>query len=299
MECPLLLREFIAHAWGSNDSDRFPGPQPISIERRHFPLLLKQPYLVCEKTDGLRQMLVCLEVEGKKRCFLVDRAFHMEEIQTTLPRETIFDCERVGGLLLVYDAVMVKGESLLKKPLTERLAAAEKVIKSIVRTSKDRLTIRLKKMRPLAEVEQVLDTTYPYETDGLIFTPVNEPIRMGTHETMFKWKPRETITIDFLVRPTGETIDRGHAGYEKSYGIYITDRGGMKYISHFNTIAQYKDLDSYAGRIVECSYGEAGWSLVKVRADKTYPNNMRTYERTLVNIREDIQSHEFRDYVAV
>jgi hypothetical protein len=50
---------------------------------------------------------------------------------------------------------------------------------------------------------------------------------------------------------------------------------------------------------VECSYGEVGWNLVKVRADKTYPNNMRTYERTLVNIKEDIQGHEFRDYVVV
>ena len=295
METPLVLREFIARAWGSNDPERFPGPQPISIERRHFPLLLKQPYLVCEKTDGVRQMLVCLE----KRCFLIDRAFHLEEIRACVPSDTIFDCERVDGLLLVYDAVMVKGESLLKKPLTERLAAAEKVIKSIIRMSKDQVTIRLKKMRPLAEVEHVLSASYPYETDGLIFTPINEPIRMGTHETMFKWKPRETITVDFLVRSTGDSIDRMGGKFETVYGMYIADRQRLVYIAHFNTIAGYKDLETFEDKVVECSYGDKGWNLVKVRQDKTHPNNVRTYERTLVNIREDIKPQEFREYIAV
>ena len=52
------LKEFIRDAWGTQDSEWFPGPQPISIERRHFPMLKRQPYLVCEKTDGTRYMLV-------------------------------------------------------------------------------------------------------------------------------------------------------------------------------------------------------------------------------------------------
>ena len=300
MECPLpLLKQAIATAWGSNDQDRFPGPQPVSIERRHFPLLKKQPYMVCEKTDGLRQMLVCLELEGKKRCFLVDRAFHVEEITTTLPRDTVFDCERVDSLLLVYDAVMVKGESMLKKPLTERLAAAGKVIRMILRTSKDKVQIKLKKMYPLEQIDEVLKAEYPYKTDGLVFTPVNEPIRMGTHETMFKWKPRETITIDFMVRHNGQYIDRGHPGHEPVMDMYIADREKLKSVTIFNPLVQYKDLDSYEGRIVECGYGDAGWYFIKVRADKTYPNNLRTFERTLVNLREDIQACEFRDYIAV
>jgi len=47
------------------------------------------------------------------------------------------------------------------------------------------------------------------EMDGLIFTPINEPIRIGTHETMFKWKPRNKNTIDFLVKkgPTVKHLD--------------------------------------------------------------------------------------------
>lgn len=281
-------------AWGSTNKDRFPGPQPVSIERRHFPILKNAPYMVCEKTDGLRQMLVCLEIEGKKRCFLVDRAFHTEEIQSSLPRGTVLDCERVGNIVFVYDAVMIKGEDLKKFTLTQRLAGAEKVIKGIIRTKNDLVHVKMKKMLPLSDVETVLNTSYTYETDGLIFTPIEEPIRMGTHETMFKWKPRETITIDFLVQKTNESIDRGSAGYESVYGLYIADGDGLNYIAHFNTMAKYTDLASYQGKIVECSYGDVGWKIVKIRTDKTYPNNMRTFRRTLINIKEDIQSCEFQ-----
>lgn len=291
------LRNFIANAWGSTDPDRFPGPQPISIERRHFPLFKKQPYMVCEKTDGLRVMLVSTTFEGKRLCVLVNRAFHVEEISLNVPRETILDCELVGNLILVYDAVLVKGVDVTKKPLTERLATASSAVKTILRTVKDKYTLKVKKMYPLAEIQTVLDTKYPYETDGLVFTPVNEPIRIGTHETMFKWKPRNTITIDFMVRHTGEYFDRASVGKEPIMYLYIADRDKLKEVCIFNQMVKYKNLESYDGKIVECGYGETGWYLVKVREDKTYPNNLRTYERTIVNIKEDIQSSEFHLYM--
>ena len=41
---------FITWVFGSNP-DRFPGCQPISIERRHFRTLTSNDYVVTEKTD--------------------------------------------------------------------------------------------------------------------------------------------------------------------------------------------------------------------------------------------------------
>jgi hypothetical protein len=57
-------------------------------------------------------------------------------------------------------------------------------------------------------LEQIKNGSFTYETDGLIFTPIDksvgsdklgEGVRNGTWKLNFKWKPPEFNTIDFLV----------------------------------------------------------------------------------------------------
>lgn len=73
---------FIHHSWGSKEY--FPGPQPISVEYKHFPIIKKGDYVVCEKTDGERYMMVALYFEGKKKCIFVNRAFNMFQVPINL-----------------------------------------------------------------------------------------------------------------------------------------------------------------------------------------------------------------------
>lgn len=273
------VRDFITNAWGSEDPRRFPGPQPVSIERRHFPLLKRQPYLVCEKTDGVRHLLASTD-EG---AFLVNRAFLIEKINVRVAKDTLLDGELVvtkegKKLFMVYDAVRVKGESVAHLPLNARLDAARKVIKSIIKTANASLELRVKAMFDLTNFRSFppLDS-FEYETDGLVFTPVNEPIRTGTHETMFKWKPRERITIDFELRNGSE--------------LFVQERG-VPY-KESELVGQNVRPDLPDGTIVECGYGQLGWFVEKVRTDKTHANNRRTYFRTIVNLREAIQLEEF------
>ena len=273
------VRDFITNAWGSEDPRRFPGPQPVSIERRHFPLLKRQPYLVCEKTDGVRHLLASTD-EG---AFLVNRAFLIEKINVRVAKDTLLDGELVvtkegKKLFMVYDAVRVKGESVAHLPLNARLDAARKVIKSIIKTANASLELRVKAMFDLTNFRSFppLDS-FEYETDGLVFTPVNEPIRTGTHETMFKWKPRERITIDFELRNGSE--------------LFVQERG-VPY-KESELVGRNVRPDLPDGTIVECGYGQLGWFAEKVRTDKTHANNRRTYFRTIVNLREAIQLEEF------
>ena len=107
-----------------------------------------------------------------------------------------------------------------------------------------------------------------------MFTPVDEPVRSGTHETMFKWKPKDRITIDFLVR---------------GKDLYLQERGQLYKESEIHGNHSYPD-----DTILECAYGELGWSPVKVRTDKTHPNNRRTFLRTLINLKENIGYEEFK-----
>jgi hypothetical protein len=229
-------------------------------------------------------MLVSCEHEGKRVTALVNRAFAMTPVCTMIPRGTILDGELVelkaGGkpVFLVYDSVVVKGTDVRRRPLGERLEAARNLLKSVVRSTKDPFEIRVKTMIPLKDFATGLPPldSFPWVTDGLVFTPVQDPIRMGTHETLFKWKPRDRITIDFLVRNGRE--------------LFVQDRG-----------TEYKEAELHRaqsqqfpdGSILECGYGDLGWIVEKIRTDKTYPNNRRTYFRTLVNLRENIQLTEF------
>jgi len=274
------LLNFIQESWKS-DGSRFPGPQPVSIERRHFSLLKRQPYFVCEKTDGVRHLLASTE-EG---VFLVNRAFAIEPVKIRIPKDTLLDGElvktKVGKVLfVVHDAVRVKGENLTSQPLNYRLDAARKVIKGIIKTAQAPFEIRVKNMHLWgSELLPALDT-YEYETDGLVLTPINEPIRMGTHETMFKWKPKGRITIDFELR--------------KGCELWVQDRGNPYKEAELHLSNQRPDLPD--GTIVECGYGELGFFVEKVRTDKTHANNRRTYFRTMINLREDIQVDELTGF---
>jgi hypothetical protein len=271
---------FIESAWGGTDGSRFPGPQPVSIERRHYPLLKRQPYVVCEKTDGVRHFLLCT-MDGTVA--IVNRAFKIEIVKIKIPKGTLLDGELVKTktgkvLFVVHDSVCVKGESVMARPLSERLEAASQVVKRIIKTASAPFEIRVKTMVPLDNISALpaLDA-FEYETDGLVFTPVNEPIRVGTHETMFKWKPRERITIDFEIKN----------GFE----LFVQDRGTPYKESELHLKNARKDLPD--GTIAECGYGELGWFVEKIRTDKKHANNRRTYFRTCINIRENIQLSEF------
>jgi len=277
MSAETKVRLYIQQTWGSTDPARFPGPQPVSIERRHFPLLKRQPYLVCEKTDGVRHLLLSTE-DGL--VVLVNRAFSIGTMKIRIPRDTLLDGEYVQSktgksLFIVYDAIRVKGEDLRDRPLDQRLEKAREVAKGIIKTAQAPFELRVKTMWPLGSSIPDLNS-FDYETDGIVLTPVNEPIRMGTHETMFKWKPHERITVDFQIK-------NGHE-------LFVQDRGDLYKEASLHKNHARPDLPD--GAIVECGYGGLGWFVEKIRTDKTHANNRRTYFRTCVNLREAIQLSE-------
>jgi len=261
------VKEYIFRTWKSNNFDRFPGPQPISLERKHFTHITREEYVVCEKTDGIRHFMVCFtDSQNRKICALVNRKMECTLYCLTVPRDTLLDGELIGDVFIVHDAVRIKGENLMNAPLCTRLEKAREMIRYIVPTAK--LTVQCKKMVPVDRISDIsLD---PKKTDGLIFTPVNEPIRMGTHRTMFKWKPNENITIDFWV--------------SESSHLCIQYNGKMTPVQ--------KCPGAPRESILECYFENGEWKPLKIREDKNYPNNKMTYERTMVNIRENIQFYE-------
>jgi hypothetical protein len=296
---------YIHKAWGSKDY--FPGPQPISIETRHFPILQGGDYAVCEKTDGERHMMVALTYEGRRVCLFVNRAFKMFEVKINLKKSaydgTILDGELYEGTLMVYDALLVSGKSVWDMGLIQRLEQSLTIIDHIIYMKYDQFRLKLKTFHAMKDFKVFMDEYLPtveQKIDGLVFTPLNEPIRIGTHETMFKWKPQEKNTVDFLMRwePSRETP--GLKPGRPAWRLYVQEKGKLFFESEIPPGREdepwYED-----GAIVECAYmtGDVPlwWKPIKRRTDKTHPNNRRTFYRTIVNIKENIPMRAFLDCI--
>jgi len=280
----------------------FPAPQPISVERIHFGQLNGHPYVVSPKADGERFLLVALG----GRSVLINRGFEETDIKFRFKKNafegTILDVEKIGNRILVFDAYQVNGEIIKDKGLDERLEQATALVKSVLKTSKDPLKIEMKPVFERDELEKAMKTDFGYETDGLIFTPKDEPARVGTHETMFKWKPLEKNTVDFQVVPSTRMHDcRQEMIY--GYDLYVQEHG--KKICEARVPQDLVEphwrpiMDSGKDHclILECEYiqGEVNfWRPIGIRRDKMMPNSRRTFQRTLVNIDEDIQWNEFK-----
>jgi hypothetical protein len=281
---------YIHSSWGSQ-SDYFPGPQPVSIERKHFSILKKNEYVVCEKSDGVRHVLVSLMFGDKKICALVNRAFDIFLVPLNLPRVsyqgTILDGELIDKSFLVYDAVSVSGVDVKNVGLFSRLDAANAVVNGILRTKTDPLVVKLKTFFNLKDFKTFIEEYFPtvtYKVDGLVFTPVHEPIRIGTHETMFKWKPRDNNTIDFQFKK-----------WDTKWCLYVSEKGKLIFESELSLAKTPEWITEDC--IAECQYmcdeHPKWWKPLNLRVDKKHPNNRRTFYRTLVNIKENIQINEF------
>ena len=58
------LLKIIREWWNSFECNVFPGPQPVSIERKHITKLKQDDFWVCAKTDGLRYIFACIEYDN-------------------------------------------------------------------------------------------------------------------------------------------------------------------------------------------------------------------------------------------
>ena len=284
-------------AWGTEKTPHvFPGPQPISIERKHLPLLKKNNYVVCEKTDGVRHMLLAFTFENKNVSVLINRALDMTETKFKFPKYafdgTLFDGELYEDRFMVYDMLVNRGQNVGHLNFLKRLELMESIINSTISMKSDTFKIKLKTFHAMNDFENFLYNYLPtvsQKVDGLVFTPVNEPVRIGTHETLFKWKERDHNTVDFLAR----------YDYDQ-WRLYVQEKGQLV----FESIIPEDKVDiSWLedSTIVECQYivddVPMYWKPLKVRTDKKHPNNRRTFYRTIVNIKEDIKIDEFLAYM--
>ena len=271
--------EKINKMWGAKKCREFPGPQPISIERKHFSVLQSTQYMVGIKNDGERYALCFFTFDDKNVCALINRKLETFALKVRCNTQcfagTIIDCELVNNTIVCFDATMINGSVVKSQSFIARLNACKTFCDALA-CNKFPFRIECKTFVPLQDVNTAIENSKCESSDGLIFVPLASGIIQGTHSTMFKWKPKIKNTIDFAI--LNNKVHLQNAGVLSCVKVKI---------DHTLT-----NTDKVI--IVECEYvAEKHWKAIGIREDKLIPNSKYTYQRTLVNIIEDIQTDEF------
>jgi mRNA guanylyltransferase len=221
------------------DNIRFPGAQPVSFAREHVTELQRQEYFMCEKTDGLRCLLLLwYQDDGNSlhpATFLIDRKNNYYNVQPPLripfyqdPNNpepflwgTILDGELVHDQypneatprlnFYIFDCLAVDGQNLTGKTLDKRLGRFQEWVlkpyhKKLTATPNPDLrpfALKEKKTYPAYSIRQMFDNVLPtlkHGNDGLIFTCKSTRYEFGTDRHILKWKPPHENTIDFKLR---------------------------------------------------------------------------------------------------
>ena len=304
-------------------------PKPFTLERMNMLnpsdyengygiTSILSEYTATEKADGERLLMY---INGVGGVYLINNTHQVIDTGIKSPSElynSLIDGEYIAcskrrdnasvGLYASFDMYYYNGKKITQLPLMasgsassensrgryDYLLATEKLLKSKSEFAMDYIVKEhLYSKDILSDCKNILTSIiYPYEIDGLIFTPAKlavysnyankaEPIteKLGW-DKVFKWKPPEQNSIDFLVKK-GEkiTIDtisytefKLYVGYNASQIENYTMKDAFNYIYKFNQYRNdIKEREKYTCKLFMPEYYyEKGIerSLIKMLANK-------------------------------
>ena len=273
-------------------------PKPITLEKvnlidpkEYGSVSILEGYTVTEKADGERLLLYIDEIGD---IYMINNTYNiictgmtaLSNLYNSLIDGEYVTCDKRKDnsnkhLFAAFDMYYIKGKNITSLPLigtTSRLSHLN-FSKSHIDNSKTNVEFVVKKFlyndkdsSIYSKCNEILTNykSYPYEIDGLIFTPsklplysyyTNKAVQITDNvrwDRLFKWKPPEQNTIDFLIK----------------YGKVVVENG-----------QKYRELKLYVG------YNSAQWEDIgphkglRLRYDHKYAkeqrNNLITYKPTL------------------
>ncbi|KAH7341138.1 mRNA capping enzyme, catalytic domain-containing protein [Rhizoctonia solani] len=223
------LKRHVASLCGVEHT-RFVGSQPVSFGARDIARLEREDYWVCEKSDGIRVLVLIVNFASTndQEVYLIDRRNEYRQQDGLFfphpmdPRRalgnTLLDAELVTDYdpetkqetlnLLAFDCIVGDGQNLMPKSLTSRYGRLKEwVIKPYQKMlqehpsmkSSQPFEIHEKEMQRSYTIEMVLETipNLKHGNDGLIFTCAESGYVIGTDHRILKWKPPSENSIDF------------------------------------------------------------------------------------------------------
>lgn len=309
----------INEIWGLPSMyDRFPGSNPVSIMQSDLPIFRQFKFVIAEKTDGLRFLVVLTRSpDNQQTLLLVERSYALYVVPgmlfaptlydgTILDSELVLDTPKDGDAvappqwsLYIYDLVTAAGERFQHRTHSQRYKRLLELLKSEYRAQSEQLfQVQPKAFHPVSFLPELVDRVIPalpHANDGVIFTQVSAPYKCGMQRSILKWKRREMHTVDYHCKLATE--ETGTPPGTWVLELHVTDAGGQLVLANHVLVDAadlaalgVRDVGELEATILECSWdADEGWRPLKIRYDKAGPNAEYTLRKTVDNIKENIQ----------
>ena len=285
--------------------DYFPGPQPVTIEVKDIPKL-KQGYMVCEKTDGERAILLLINIDNKPMCFIINRNNELYFMDLGFKKEvfegSIFDGEIIknkNGVwnYIIHDCTCYNGQSYLEQSHNLRYACIiDLIVKRYNNKERDPFNIKTKlfyNYGPRLDLTwKHIEATTENKIDGLIFTKIDHPVIFGRDYNLLKWK--ELHTLDLLVKTESKLINLYYQKRNELILYKTLTKENEKIVKEFLTKAGItktsitKTSITKTGIVIEFKFENNLFVPYRLRTDKSLPNSLTTVQNTMINIEEAI-----------
>lgn len=237
---------------------RFPGSKPVSMYKRDLPFLKQKKYWVCEKSDGVRAMVLLME----NGIYFVDLMFNFWHIsidevrfptrknlnanhnKTLLDGEIVFNHHYQKYCFMIFDIIACNQQRKIGK-LEERLSSIwTELVEPWRKLYREDMYGNLpfipmgKLFFPVESVDKVLckiehhedkeghryiyrDKNRYNENDGVVFTPDDYEYKAGKAITTKKWKWPKINTVDFLIKVENEKKYENQRNPRQVFKLYL------------------------------------------------------------------------------
>ncbi|KAH6935284.1 hypothetical protein HPB50_005019 [Hyalomma asiaticum] len=209
---------------------------------------------------------------------------------------------------LIYDIIRFQGEEVWRSDFCKRLMCISNELyeprkaamqEGRIKRESESFGVRQKQFWDAAFTYKLLSDKFaqsmPHELDGLIFQPKKDRLLcltvFGRANRVLKWKPPHLNTIDFRLKITKET---GQGLVPKLIGQLFV--GG--YDHPYGIIKVNKQLRNMDNKIIECKVDKGGWTLLRERTDKSFPNSFSTAEGVMESIRNPVDKEHLLSVIA-
>jgi len=324
-------------------------PKSITLERvnlinpdEYGAVSILRGYTVTEKADGERLLLY---INNKGKVYSINSSLRVEDMGIIAKKEiynSLIDGEYIQcnkrtddvkkSIYAAFDIYFLNGKSLTSLPLIGGRYEELLKIPELLDLSKSEIEfiVKVHHFNPniLDDCKMILNNhrSYPYEIDGLIFTPAklavysfypSIPVAITQNmswERCFKWKPPEQNTIDFLIKFMGDVKKDGfrykkvglYVGYNPLNAKDITIEEGLKlrydkayskaqFIEMKERIKNKEDFVPVLFKPIIYYTADVEFSFIKIdeKGDIRTESNDKIENHTIIEFRYDIDNEKW------